>query len=279
MFIDSHQHFWKYDPVRYAWIGDHMSVLKRDFLPTDLEKIYAANGVDGCVAVQADQSEEETLFLLDQAARYDFVKGVVGWVDLRSDRVEEKLAQFSAYENLCGLRHIVQDEPDVNFLLRDDFQRGVSLLEKYGFTYDILIFPTQLEAALKLVAHFPRQQFVVDHIAKPYVKDGKIDRWAAFMQKIAAHPNTCCKVSGIVTEADWQNWTYEQIAPYLQIVYEAFGANRLMYGSDWPVCLLAASYREVKSIPERFFQELPESEKQQIFAKNAIEFYGLDAGY
>lgn len=275
MVIDAHQHFWQYNPVSHAWINEQMAILKRNFLPPDLQQEYITNQVDGCVAVQADQSEKETHFLLDLAQQNDFIKGVVGWVDLRSEVIDERLVHFSQYAKLCGFRHIVQDEPDVNFMLRDDFQSGISLLAKYGFTYDILIFPTQMEAALKLVQNFPEQKFIIDHIAKPYIKDGKIDRWADYMHQIAAHSNTYCKVSGIVTEADWKDWSYEQIEPYLEVVYNTFGANRLCYGSDWPVCLLAASYQDVKSIPETFAQRLSATEKQKFMAQNAISFYGL----
>lgn len=275
MVFDAHQHFWKYSPSRHSWIDDSMAVIKRDFLPPDLQKVYEANDVDGCIAVQADQTEDETIFLLELADQYDFIKGVVGWTDLRSENVADRLAHFSRYKKMSGFRHIVQSEPDINFMLQDDFQRGISLLAQFGFTYDILIFPTQLEAALKLVQNFPEQKFVIDHIAKPYIKSGKVDEWGYFMQQIAENPNTWCKVSGIVTEADWQNWTYEQIEPFLDVVLQAFGPGRLLYGSDWPVCLLAASYRQVKNMAEKFAERFTETEKKQFFAQNTIEFYGL----
>ena len=275
MIIDAHQHFWKYNPISHSWINDEMAVLKKDFLPKDLAKIFKENQVDGCVAVQADQSETETLFLLELAEENSFIKGVVGWVDLRAENVSERLEYFSKYNKLCGFRHIVQSEPDVNFMLGKNFQRGIEALAKHFYTYDILIFPTQLEAALKLVQQFPEQKFVIDHMAKPYIKDGKINHWASHMQKIAENNNTFCKVSGIVTEADWTGWTYKQIEPYLQVVMDAFGPDRLMFGSDWPVCLLAAPYWEVKGIVEKFTSSLSDKERHKIFAQNAIEFYGL----
>lgn len=275
MVIDAHQHFWQYSPTRHDWISDDMAVLQKDFLPPDLQKVYEANGVEGCVAVQADQTEEETMFLLELAEQYDFIKGVVGWVDLRAGNVEERLAHFQQYKKLSGFRHIVQSEPDVDFMLRDDFQRGISLLARYGFTYDILVFPTQFDAALKLIRAFPEQKFVIDHIAKPYIKAGKIDEWASYMQRIGEHDNAWCKVSGILTEADWTNWTYEQIAPYLDVVRESFGPGRLLFGSDWPVCLLAATYAEVKDIAERFSEPFSKAEKELFFAKNTMDFYGL----
>lgn len=275
MVIDAHQHFWRYSPVSHSWIDDSMAILKRDFLPPNLKTVYDETGVQGCVAVQADQTEAETLFLLELADQNEFIKGVVGWVDLRSEQVEERLAFFRQYDKLSGFRHIVQSEPDVNFMLRDDFQRGISLLHKYGYTYDILIFPTQMEAALQLVQDFPEQPFIIDHLAKPYIKAGKMKRWASYMEQIAQSPNVWCKVSGIVTEADWEKWTYEEIEPYLSVVHEAFGAGRLVYGSDWPVCLLAATYKEVKGIAEKFTGRFSVEERQGFFGRNAVEFYGL----
>ena len=273
MNIDAHQHFWQYDPARHGWINDKMAVLKRDFLPADLEKVYAANGIDGCVAVQADQSEEETTFLLDLAAEYAFVKGVVGWVDLRAENLAERLAHFSQFSRLCGFRHVVQSEPDPDFMLREDFRRGLARLHDYDFTYDILIYPTQLEAALQTVRDFPLQKFVIDHIAKPHIKSGEIDAWARVMREIARSENVWCKVSGMVTEADWDNWKYDDFVPYLDGVFEAFGEQRLMFGSDWPVCLLAGNYERVKGLLARYLGEA--SAQSPVWGANAIAFYGL----
>lgn len=275
MTIDSHQHFWRYDPVRDAWITDAMSILKRDFLPEDLERECTLNGVDSTIVVQADQSEEETLFLLDLAEKYERIAGVVGWVDLCSPSVEERLQAFSQYKKLCGFRHIAQAEPDDQFLVGRDFTRGISLLREFGFTYDILIYPKQLPAAMELTASFPEQRFVVDHLAKPQIKDGCSEPWASYMRTIAQNANVFCKVSGLVTEADWLRWKPEDIWPYLDVVFEAFGPERLMFGSDWPVCLLAASYQRVMQLIETYVKTHAAQHKENIFGGNAFRFYGL----
>lgn len=275
MIIDAHQHFWQYSPQQHAWISDEMAVLKQDFLPAHLKAVYQQYGIDGCVAVQADQSEAETAFLLGLAEQHDFIKGVVGWVDLRAADVEERLQYFSGFTKLKGFRHIVQDEPAPDFMLRPDFQRGLALLQPYGFTYDILIYPTQLEAALKVVERFPGHHFVIDHIAKPYIRAGQMGAWAEYMKALAANPRVFCKISGLVTEADWRHWTVESFFPYLDIVFEAFGTERLMFGSDWPVCLLAADYGQVKGILERYAKPLSGREKAGIWGGNAAAFYGL----
>jgi L-fuconolactonase len=271
--LDTHVHFWQFDPVRDAWIDDSMSVIRRDFLPSDLVGEMTANGVTGCVVVQADQSEAETDFLLQLAENHVFVKKVVGWADLVSPAIAERLAYFSHYEKLAGFRHIVQGEADVNFLLRKDFCRGIAGLAPHGFTFDILVFPHQLGAVLEFVRKFPNQQFVLDHLAKPYIKAGYFDGWAALVREIAKHENVCCKLSGMVTEADWQAWKYEDFVPYLDLVTAAFGTRRLIFGSDWPVCLLGGSYGEVLGIVQRFFQDFSPAEQAAIFAGNGKNFY------
>ncbi len=273
--LDTHVHFWQFNPVRDAWIDDSMQVLQRDFLPSDLAVELKANGVAGCVAVQADQSEAETHFLLQLAKNHDFVKKVVGWADLRSPEVTGRLDYFSQFGKLAGFRHIVQGEADVNFLLRKDFCRGISALEQYGFTYDILVFPHQLGAVLEFVRLFPRQKFVIDHLAKPYIKNGYFDGWAALMREIAKHENVYCKVSGMVTEADWQGWKYDDFQPYLDLVTEAFGTQRLMFGSDWPVCLLGGSYEEVMGVVRRYFSEFSEGEQRAVMGENGACFYSI----
>jgi L-fuconolactonase len=275
MIIDSHQHFWKYNPEKHTWIDDSMSAIRRDFLPSDLEKVFAENGIDGCVAVQADQTLAETDFLLDLAKNHDFIKGVVGWADLRDKNVEEILDKYQSHKKLKGWRHIVQGEADSNFLLRSDFIRGMSYLEKYGHTYDILVFPHQLGAVLEFVKRFPDQKFVIDHIAKPYIKDGFYDGWAVLMEAIARQENVYCKISGMITEADYQSWTPEQLHPYLHHVLEIFGSERLMFGSDWPVCLVAGSYSEVKKVVTDFISTLDEHDIKMIMGDNAVAFYRL----
>lgn len=275
MIIDSHQHFWKYDPIRLDWINDEMSVLKEDFLPPRLQAVYQEAGVDGCVAVQAEQSEAETDFLLGLAAEYDFIKGVVGWVDLRAPNLGERLMHYHQFPKLKGFRHVVQSEPDPNFMLREDFQRGLAQLHQYDFTYDILIFPNQLPAALETVKNFPNQRFVIDHLAKPYIKAGKITEWAKHMEQIATHPNVCCKVSGMVTEADWKNWKQADFTPYLEVVFNSFSPKRLLFGSDWPVCLLGGSYLAIKEILANFSQQCTAEEQALVWGKNAMHFYQI----
>jgi L-fuconolactonase len=275
MTIDAHQHFWHYKAETHSWITDDMQRIRRDFLPADLQPVLALAGIEGCIAVQADQSEEETHFLLQLAAENDFIKGVVGWVDLSSPALESRLEYYAQQAKLCGFRHIVQAEPDPNFLLRDKFKTGISLLERYGFTYDILVYPHQLGAALELVRLFPNQAFIIDHIAKPYIKDGYFDGWANQMKAIAQYENVYCKVSGMVTEADWANWQYEDFVPYLDLVFQAFGIQRVVYGSDWPVCLVAAEYLIMKSIVDQYIAAFSETEKELIMGKNAIQFYNI----
>jgi L-fuconolactonase len=271
--IDSHQHFWKFDPVRDSWINDDMKVIQKDFLPEDLQPVLEANGFEGCITVQSDQSEAENSFHLANAEKNSFIKGVVGWVDLQAKNVEERLSYYSQFEKLKGFRHVLQGEPQRDFMLRPEFMRGVGLLNKYGFTYDILIFPDQLAFTKQFVAAFPVQKFVIDHIAKPYIKDKKIDEWKRDISEVAQFENVYCKVSGMVTEADWKGWKKEDFRPYLDAIVEAFGVKRLMYGSDWPVCLLAASYENMLGIVKDYFSSFSAEEQQMFFGDNARRFY------
>ncbi|UGU16602.1 amidohydrolase family protein [Sinomicrobium kalidii] len=273
MFIDAHQHFWQYDPERDAWIDDTMKVIRRDFMPSDLKPVLEANEMDGCVAVQADQSEDETEFLLECAARNPFVKAVVGWADLRAENVAESLARFS--ENLLfkGVRHIVQGEAD-DFMLRQGFRKGIGALEPFGLTYDILVYARQLPAAVDLVRKFPRQRFVLDHIAKPEISGRPDPEWTKNIRELAKSENVYCKLSGMVTETDNFSWKQEDFTPFLDIVTEAFGTDRLMFGSDWPVCLVAAEYKEVLKIVREYFSQ---SELPEIMGQNAMQFYGISA--
>ena len=275
MIIDSHQHFWNYEPEKHSWIDDEMSVIRRDFLSDDLQKVFDENGVDACVAVQADQTTEETDFLISLAENNSFIKGVVGWVDLRSESIEEDLLKYKKYDVVKGFRHVVQEEQDHNFMLRPEFLNGIELLGKYDLCYDILIFPHQLGAALELVNKFPNQKFVIDHIAKPYIKDGFFEGWAVMMREIAKHQNVYCKISGMITEADYKTWTPEQVHPYMKLVLESFGAGRVMYGSDWPVCLVAGNYSVVKALVTDFITDLSQEEQNAIMGGNAAKFYNL----
>lgn len=275
MIIDSHQHFWMFDPVRDAWIDESMVAIRRDFLPSDLKPILDANGVDGCIAVQADQSEDETRFLLDCAEKNELIKGVVGWIDLLADNVEERLQHFSSHKSLKGIRHVVQAEPDPNFMLRSDFQAGVACLSKFNLVYDILVYPHQLPAAVDLVKKFPEQQFVLDHIAKPQISEGIDLQWKQNINALSEAPNVYCKLSGMVTETNGFTWEEVEFYPYMEVILEAFGTDRILYGSDWPVCLLAGAYKDVFSIVTNFIQQLSPTEQQKIMGLNAIHVYNL----
>lgn len=277
MRIDAHQHFWSYQPIRDSWITDAMSALKRDFLPEHLLPELRSASIDGTIAVQADQSEEETRFLLRLAEKHHSILGVVGWVDLRAPGIADRLDHFRQFRALSGFRHIAQAEPDDRFLLRADFRRGIALLAELDFTYDILIYPRQLPAAIELVAAHPRQTFVVDHLAKPEIRAGKLQPWARLIRELAAAPNVVCKLSGLLTEADWAGWNPKDFNPYLDVVFESFGAERLMFGSDWPVCLLAGTYRQVVDLISTYVRGRPPEEGAAIFGGNAARFYKLRA--
>lgn len=274
MYIDAHQHFWRYEPIKDSWITDEMSVIKRDFLPDDLEPLLTKHNFDGCVAVQADQSEQETHALLLHADQYNFVKGVVGWVDLMSPDLRERLDYFSQFEKLKGMRHIVQSEP-AGFMLRPEFVRGIKILQEYNLTYDLLISHRQLEEALSFVQQFPNLKIVVDHIAKPSIKTKEKTHWELNMAAMATFENVYCKISGMVTEANWSSWKPEDFFPYLDELFECFGAKRLMYGSDWPVCLLAATYDQQFDIVEQYTSRLTRNEKLLVMSENSRIFYNL----
>lgn len=275
MKIDSHQHFWIYNPAEYCWINDRMDILKRNFLPEDLYPVLEKNGISGSIAVQARQTLEETRWLLKLAAENDFIKGVVGWIDLRSNKVKQQLDEFCRSEKFAGVRHVVQGEPEDGFLLREDFLNGVNLLKDYNLTYDLLLLPKHLPVAESFVSIFPDQKFVLDHIAKPLIKDHITDPWREDLFRLAEHPNVWCKLSGIVTEADWQNHSIEDFIPYLDAVFKAFGPGRLMAGSDWPVCLSGGDYTGVMAIVEDYISDMPEITREKISGLNCLDFYNL----
>jgi L-fucono-1,5-lactonase len=275
MRVDAHQHFWNYDPVRDAWINEAMSVLRRDFTPKDLAPELAAHRIDSTIVVQVDQSEAETHFMLDLAEKHSHIGAVVGWVDFRAPNIRERLSYFSKFPKLRGFRHIVQNEPDDRYLLREDFLRGIACLGEFDFLYEVLIFPKQLPAAVEFVAKFPKQPFVLNHIAKPLIKAKEIDFWSKHMRALAAAPNISCKVSGMITEADWKNWRPEDLRPYLDVVFEAFGPDRLLFGSDWPVCMLAGTYDQVTRLLEDYVRDLPQTERDKLFGDNAARIYGV----
>jgi len=274
MRVDAHQHFWRYNPRRDTWITDEMRAIRRDFLPDDLGGLLAAHGIDACVAVQADQSDQETAFLLDLARRHSFIKGVVGWVDLRSPHLDDTLERLAADPRFRGVRHVAQAEPD-DFLARAEVIGGIGRLTRVGLPYDILIAPRQLPAALTMTARLPDQRFVLDHLAKPLIRDGVLEPWATGLRELARRPNVCCKISGLVTEADWTGWRAEQLWPYLDVAVEAFGPDRVLFGSDWPVCLVAAPYERVLGVVVEYAASLSTAERDALFGGNAVRWYGL----
>jgi len=277
MRIDSHQHFWKFDPDQYSWIGEGMQLLARDWLYADLERELVRAELDGCVAVQARQSLEENRFLLNIAAQCERVRGVVGWVDLCAEDVEEQLALPAADPLFKGVRHVVQDEPDDDFVLRDDFMNGIARLAQFDLTYDLLTHPRQLPAAVRLVDEFPDQPFVLDHISKPPIRARQMRPWSDDLRELAQRPNVMCKVSGLVTEAEWGAWNADDFRPYLDLVFEAFGEDRLMFGSDWPVCRLSAHYSEVYALLSDYAAQGYEAARAKLFGLNAARFYRIAA--
>jgi L-fuconolactonase len=275
MHIDAHQHFWMYRPQEYEWIDDSMRMIRRDFMPADLGPELERSGFHGSVAVQTRQTLEETRWLLELADANPIILGVVGWVDLCSPEVETQLKRFSENSKLIGIRHIVQSEPDDRFLLRQDFGRGVALLEEFDLAYDILIYPRHLSVAAEFVERFPRQRFVLDHLAKPNIKAGENKTWASGIRRLGQSPNLFCKLSGLVTETDWQHWKPEQIAPYLDVAFECFGPDRLMIGSDWPVCLVAGTYGRVTDIVKAWLRQFPPETMEAVLGGNAQRFWKL----
>ena len=272
--IDSHVHFWKFDKKSNAWITSDMKILQKNYLPENIALSFKRNGVEGCVAVQASPTELETLFLVELAKTHKIIRGVVGWVDLQAANVEERLEYFSQFHIIKGFRHVVQSEPK-DFLLRPNFLRGVKALKPFGYTYDILIYHYQLEAASKFVAEFPDQKMIIDHCAKPDIRKKDINDWRNYMKKISNNPNIYCKLSGLLTEASWQNWSAADFYPYLDAVFEAFGTDRLVFGSDWPVILLSGIYVQWKSLLEKYMEGFKPEERDQVFRTNAIRFYNL----
>jgi len=274
--VDAHQHFWIYNQKDYKWIGLSMRKLQRNFLPSHLNKEFKKNGIDFCVTVQARQTIQETKWLLKLAQNNSFIKGIVGWVDLTSNSLEKDLKQFAAYKKFKGVRHVLQDEDDDRYMLRPDFIQGLSQLEKFGLTYDILIYPRHIKYACALVGKFPCQKFIIDHLAKPLIKEGKIKLWKKDMQELAKADNVFCKLSGMVTEANWYSWEQEDFLPYMEIILKAFGPDRLLFGSDWPVCTVAAKYEQVLGIVIDFIHSLSQAEQDHIMGQNAIDFYNLE---
>ena len=275
MRIDAHQHFWRYDPLEYPWIDDSLSPLRRDFLPPDLHPLLLASGFQACVAVQARQSIRETLWLLELASQFPFIAGVVGWVNLRSPSLRDDLSQLTLDPLLVGVRHIVQGEPDDLFLLLPDFLRGVAALAEFDLPYDILIYPRHLPVAAEFAARFPEQRFVLDHLAKPDIRSHSLEPWRSHLRALASLPNVFAKLSGLVTEADWSSWSPSTLVPYLDTALELFGPDRLLIGSDWPVCTVAGSYSRVLDAILSFLAPLPSSQQDAILGGNALRLWKL----
>ena len=275
MIIDAHHHLWKYNTRDYGWMDDSMAVLKHDYLPEDLALELQNSGINGTVVVQARQNLEETRWLLELADENSFIKGVVGWLDLRSPDLEQQLIKFAAHPKLVGVRHVIHDEADDDFMLRSEFRQGIALLEAYELSYDLLLFPNHLEGAVKLLEEFPRQRFVLDHLGKPLIKAGILEPWKSDLARLAAKPNVWCKLSGMVTEADHELWQYEDLLPYMEVVMNAFGPERILLGSDWPVCRLAGEYSEVLNVVHEFIKSLKNSDQEKILYQNAIDCYKL----
>lgn len=271
MKIDAHQHFWKFDPIKYFWVPEG---IRKDFFPEELHPVLKKNGFDGCIAVQSDQSEEETVKLLELANLHSFIKGVIGWVDLEDEEVVDRLDLYSRDPAFKGVRHTVWDKRG-EFMNAPNFQRGIAKLKNFGLTYDILVFDYQLEAAVDLVRTFPEQKFVLDHMGKPQILGGMSNDWKRNIKELGRYDNVFCKISGLVSQTDKQDWESSEFFPFLEVITTAFGTERLMFGSDWPVCLPMASYTEVVEIVAGFFKDFSEAEKEKIFGMNAIEFYNL----
>lgn len=274
MRIDSHQHFWNYDPKKHEWINAEMSRIRRNFTPGDLYPLLQEANMDGCIAVQADESLRETDFLLDLSSQHDWILGVVGWADLGKEDLDQLLDHYASQKKLVGFREVLQSK-DPRYMLREEFIRGMHKLKKRELAYDLLVFPQHLDAALELVKKCPEQRMVIDHLAKPLIKDGEWKEWKKKMALLAERELIYCKLSGMVTEADWKKWKSEDLLPYLEIALELFGPERLMYGSDWPVCLVAGEYEEVYRVIDDFTSQLSLSEKEQILGETAAEFYGI----
>lgn len=275
MRIDSHQHFWRYNSEEYGWIDENMSSLRRDFLPEDLGPELMHAGFDGCIAVQVRQTLEETRWLLELADSFPFVLGVIGWVDLRTENARQQLARFTNDPKFLGVRHIVQSEADDRFLLQPEFLHGIEMLAEFNLSYDILIYPRHLPVAAEFVGRFPSQRFVLDHMAKPLIKSRGVEPWSLDIRDLAKFPNVFCKLSGLVTEADWQSWKPNDIAPYLEVAMDCFGPDRLMIGSDWPVCTVAGSYSRVLNLVMEFLGKYSESVREAVLGGTAMKFWDL----
>ncbi|WP_017259991.1 amidohydrolase family protein [Pedobacter arcticus] len=273
--LDTHQHFWKYNPVKHAWINQEMAVIQKDFMPLDLQPVLKNADVNGCIAVQTDEDEGENEFLLALAKENDFIKGIIGWVDFLSADISDRLAYYNDFKTIKGFRYILQDKAQRDLILSKEFIRGIVAMNAYDFVYELLVFPDQLKYAEQLVNQFPNQVFVLDHLAKPAIKSGEINQWKTAITALAKHENVHCKVSGMITEADWNNWSYPDFIPYMDVVFSAFGMDRVMFGSDWPVCNLAGNYQKVMRVVAQQVSNLSLNEQEKFWSSNAIKCYKL----
>lgn len=275
MRIDAHQHFWKYDPQKHGWINDEMAAIRKDFFPEDLIGELSNAGIDGTIAVQAVETEHENEFLLSLAENHEFIKGVVGWADLRSPLAEQQVARLSANKKLVGFRCVMQGKEDSEYLTHPLFAEQVRMLNRYDKTYDLLVYHDQLASLIRFTDQLPDNKLMLDHIAKPNIKEQDIKTWAAHMEILSRNPNIYCKMSGMITEADYRHWTYEDILPYMEIALTHFGVDRVCFGSDWPVCLVAGTYSQVFGVVNAFISRLSTTEKEKILGLNATQFYKI----
>jgi L-fuconolactonase len=274
--IDAHQHFWNYQPEKQSWIGDNMSQIQRDFLPKDFKIVLEKNNVESCISVQVDQNKEETLFQIDCANHNDFIRGVVGWVDLfENDFIDEELVFYKQHSIVKGFRHILQGSTN-GIMLQKSFINNLNKLSKNGFTYDLLIYHHQLKEAIELLNEVPDLPIVLNHIAKPDIQGKNIEEWERQIKIIAKQQNLFCKISGLATEANWNHWNENELIPYLDIIVENFGTNRIMYGSDWPVCLVATSYERWLNFLKTYFSNFTENERTNFFYNNCKTFYQIN---
>ena len=275
MRIDAHQHFWKYAPTTHGWINDEMAVIRRDFLPNDLETILSKHHIDGTIAVQADESIQETEFLLSLSDKHDFIKAVVGWIDLRSHQAIDQMMQFKQYKKLAGFRCIMQGQSDEAYFNNEIFKKNLALLKDFDYTYDLLVYHHQLTSLLKFIEEIPENRLMLDHIGKPDIKEKNYSKWKENIFELAVHPGIYCKLSGMITEANYSTWTYDDLVPYMDAVGEAFGIDRICFGSDWPVCLVAGDYDKMIGVVEKWASQLNQHDYNQLFGLNTSKFYNI----
>lgn len=273
--LDTHQHFWKYHPKKQPWISQDMATIQHDFMPEDLQPLLNKSGVSGCIAVQVDENETENDFLLSLAKENELIKGVIGWVDFLADDIYDKVAYYNDMKLMKGFRYMLQGKKQRDLILSNEFIRGVFAMNNYDLVYELLVLPDQLNYVDQFVKHFPEQLFVLNHLAKPLIKTGEIAQWTSAISSLAKHENIYCKVSGMVTEADWTNWSYNDLAPYMDVVFSSFGIDRVMFGSDWPVCNLAGDYQKTMAVPAQWVSNLSANEQEKFWSGNAIKCYQL----